>query len=157
MKTTSQPTDYILIKAQANSDWDECHFALIHCSQEWKEQTQQRLKTVQFIESEIGFVSLNYCDTAVDFYRTDEDDLPEIETILGEKNWSFVELDENEQETFLVPENRLDTFRISLYRYGTAMFSAYGKHSGEEFWTAEFSVSAILNHHQQAIKIIQLV
>lgn len=156
MKTTSQPADYILIKAQTNSDWDECHFAIIHCSQEWKEQTQQRLKTVQFIESEIGFVSLNYYDTAVDFYRADEKTQTEINQILGEKDWVFVELDENEQETFLVPENRLDTFRLSLYRYGTAMFSAYGKHSGEEFWTAEFSVSAILNNHQQTIKIIQL-
>lgn len=157
MKITSQQTDYILIKAQTNSEWDECHFAIIHCSQEWKEQTQQRLKTAQFIESEIGFVSLNYCDTAVDFYHADEKTQTEINQILGEKDWVFVELDENEQETFLVPENRLDTFRISLYRYGTAMFSAYGKHSGEEFWTSEFSVSSILNHHQQTIKIIQLV
>lgn len=156
MKTTSQPTDYILIKAQTNSDWDECHFAIILCSQEWKEQTRQRLKTVQHIETEIGFVSLNYYDTAVDFYRADEKTQTEINQNLGVKDWAFIELDENEQETFLVPENRLDTFRLSLYRYGTAMFSASGKHSGEEFWTSEFSVSEILNYHQQTIKIIQL-
>ncbi len=156
MKKASNNTDYILVKADTDSDWDNCHYALIHCTAEWKEQMQQRLKSVQSVENEIGFASLNYYDTSVDFYRADEKTQTEINQVLGKKEWTFVELDENEQETFLMPENRLDTYRLSLYRYGTAMYSAYGKHSGEEFYTAEFSVSQILNHHQESIKIIQL-
>lgn len=152
MKTTSNITDFILVKAYTNSDWDECHFSIIHCSKEWKETMQQRLKTVQSIESEIGFSSLNYYDTSIDFYRTDED----INDFLGDNDWTFVELDENKQETFLTPESRLDTYRLRLYRNGMAIYSAYGKHTGEEFYTAEFSVSEILNYHQESIKIIQL-
>lgn len=156
MKTTSNITDYILVKADTDSDWDNCHYALIHCTAEWKVQIQQRLRTVQSIENEIGFASLNYYDTSVDFYRADEKTQTEINQMLGEKEWTFVELDENEQETFLVPENRLDTYRLSLYRYGTAIYTAYGKHSGDEFYTSEFSIKDILNHHQESIKIIQL-
>lgn len=153
MKTATNITDYILVKADTNSDWDECHFALIHCTKKWREQMKQRLKTVQSIENEIGFASLNFYDTSVDFYRTDED----INDLLGEKDWTFVELDENEHDTFLVPENRLDTYRLSFYRNGTAIYSAHGKYSREEFWTSEFSIKDILNYHQQTVKIIQLV
>ena len=156
MKTASNITDYILVKADTNSEWDNCHFALIHCTAEWKEQMQQRLETVQSVENEIGFASLNYYDTSVDFYRADEKAQTEINQVLGEKDWTFVELDENERETFPVPENRLDTYRLSLYRYGTAIYTAHGKHSGDEFYTSEFPVSAILNYHQETIKIIQL-
>lgn len=156
MRKASNITDYILVKADTNSDWDNCHYALIHCTAEWKEQMQQRLETVQSVENEIGFASLNYYDTSVDFYRADEKTQTEINQMLSDKEWTFVELDENEQETFLVPENRLDTYRLSLYRYGTAIYTAHGKHSGDEFYTSEFPVSTILNHHQETIKIIQL-
>ena len=156
MKTTSTITDYVLIKADTDSDWDYFHFALIHCTEEWRGRMKQRLNTLQSVESEYTFVSLNYYDTSVDFYRTGDNEQPGIRTLLGEKDWAFVELEENEQETFLVPENRLDTYRLSLYRYGTAIYTAHGKHSGDEFYTSEFHVSAILNHHQETIKIIQL-
>lgn len=154
MKTTSQTTEYILLKAYTNSDWDECHFALIHYSKEWKETLEQRLKTLQFVENEYGFSTINYYDTSVDFYRANEEE--EINDLLQDKNWAFVELKDGEQETFLSPENCLDTYHLRIYRHGIAMFSAYGKHTGEEFWTEDFSIPEIINYHQQSIKIIQL-
>lgn len=156
MKTASNITDFILVKAHTNSEWDECHFAIIHCTQEWKERMKQRLQAVQPFAEDYNFCSLNFYDTSVDFYRTDSEEQPDLETILQEKEWTFVEMENGEQETFLVPENRLNTYRLSLYRNGTAIYSAYGKNTGEEFYTEEFSVSEILNYHQQTIKIIQL-
>lgn len=156
MKTTSNITDFMLVKADTKSEWDNCHFALIHCTEEWRERMKQRLNSLQSVESEYGFVSLNYYDTSVDFYRTDESGQNKINRILEEKDWSFVELEENEQETFLVPENRLDLYHLSFYQYGTAIYTAHGKHSGDEFFTAEFPVSDILNYRQQTVKIIQL-
>lgn len=156
MKTTSNITDFILVKADTNSDWDNCHFALIHCTKDWRERMEQRLNSLQSVESEYGFVSLNYYDTSVDFYRANEKTQTEIDQLLGEKDWAFVELDENEQDTFLVPENRLDYYRLSLYQYGTAIYTAHGKHSGDEFYTSEFSIKTILDYHQKSIKIIQL-
>ena len=156
MKTTLSITDYILVKTDTNSDWDNCHFAIIHCTAEWREQMQQRLKSFQLIESGYGFTSLNYYDTSVDFYRADEKTQIVINQVLGKKDWAFVELDENEQDTFLAPESRLNTYRLSLYRYGTAIYTAHGKYSGDEFYTSEFPLKDILNYHQESIKIIQL-
>lgn len=156
MKTTSNNTEHILLKSDTNSDWDNCHFALIHCTKDWRERMEQRLNSLQSVESEYGFVSLNYYDTSVDFYRADEKMQTEIDQLLGEKDWAFVELDENEQDTFLVPENRLNYYRLSLYQYGTAIYTAHGKHSGDEFYTTEFPIKTILDYHQDPIKIIQL-
>lgn len=156
MKTTSNITDFILVKSDTGSDWDNCHFALIHCTKDWRERMEQRLNSLQSVESEYGFVSLNYYDTSVDFYRADEKTQTEIDQLLGEKDWAFVELDENEQDTFLVPENRLNYYRLSLYQYGTGIYTAHGKHSGEEFYTTEFPIKTILEYHQKSIKIVQL-
>ncbi len=156
MKTATYITDYVLLKADTNSDFDTCHFAVIHCTKEWRERMQQRLNALQTVESEMGFVSLKFYDTSVDFYRIDENEQPDIQALLGGKDWAFVELEENEQDTFLVPESRLDCYRLSLYQYGTAIYTAYGKHSGDEFFTTEFSVPDILNYHQQTIQIVQL-
>lgn len=156
MKTSSNITDYILVKADTNSDWDNCCFALIHCTAQWRELATQWLNTTQAIENEMCFASLKFYDTSVDFYRTDEMGQAEIDRILGERNWAFVEMDENEPETFSAPENRLDSYRLTFYRCGTAMYTAHGKYSGDEFFTTEFSISDILNYHQESIKIIQL-
>lgn len=113
-------------------------------------------KTVQPFAEDYNFCSLNFYDTSVDFYRTDSEGQPDLETILQEKDWAFVEMENGEQETFLVPENRLDTYRLRLYRNGTAIYSAYGKNTGEEFYTEEFSITEILNYHQETIKIVRL-
>jgi hypothetical protein len=141
MKATTQPTANILIRAYTNSDWDECQFAIIHCDKEWKETMKNRVECVQPFSNDYNFCCLKYYDTSVDFYRTDEED---IEELLQDKEWVFVELNEDEQETFLVPENGLDTYSISIYRTGTAKFSACGKHTGEDFWTEEFNLKSIM-------------
>ena len=156
MKKAFNITDYILVKADTDSDWDNCHFAIIHCTKEWRETMTQRLKAVQSVENEPGFISLNFYDTSVDFYCADENTQSHIDQILGRKDWSFVELDENEQETFLTPESYLNNYKLSFYQHGTAIYSAHGKHSGDEFFTSDFSIKSVLNYHQSTIAIKRL-
>lgn len=141
MKLSDKPTAYILVKASTNSKWDYCEFAIIHLSEQWKKEQEKRLELVKPLQGNYHFSSMNFYDTNVDFYRTNEDDNPNIEEMLNGKEWVFVELDEKEQETFTVPENRLDCYRFVLRANGTAYYSAYGKHTSEEFWTEEFSLT----------------
>ena len=108
MKISDKPTAHILVKADTNSEWDYCEFAIIHLSEEWKAEQAKRLALVTPLKGNYHFQSMNFYDTAVDFYRTAEDDQPEIEKILEDKIWAFVVLGEGEQETFSIPENRLD-------------------------------------------------
>ena len=140
MKLSDKATINILVKANTNSEWDNCEFAIIHLSEQWKKEQAQRLEYVKPLQGNYNFCSMNFYDTAVDFYRTGEKDQPDIENLLAGKEWVFVELENGEQETFTIPENRLDCYRLVLRANGTAYYTAYGKHTSEEFWTEEFSL-----------------
>lgn len=144
MKLSDKPTAYILLRAGTNSEWDNCDFAIVHITENWKTEQQKRLKAVEPFEDDYYFQSMNYYDTAVDFYTVDDEDNPDLEKWLGEKPMVFVEVDKDELETLSVPENRLDCYRLVLYKTGTAMYKAYSKHTSEEFYTEEFSITPII-------------
>lgn len=144
MKLSDKPTAYILLRAGTNSEWDNCDFAIVHITENWKTEQQKRLKAVEPFEDDYYFQSMNYYDTAVDFYTVDDEDNPDLEKWLGEKPMVFVEVDKDELETLSVPENRLNCYRLVLYKTGTAMYKAYGKHTSEEFYTEEFSITPII-------------
>ena len=84
MKLSDKATAHILVKA--NSEWDNCEFAIIHLSEEWKQEQAKRLALVKPLEGNHYFCSMNYYDTAVDFYCTGEDDTPNIEEMLNDKD-----------------------------------------------------------------------
>lgn len=44
MKILDKPTTHILIKANTNSEWDCCEFAVIHLSEEWKKLQATRFE-----------------------------------------------------------------------------------------------------------------
>lgn len=148
MKLSDKPTEYVLLKAGTDSEWDNCNFAIIHITEEWKKEQARRLKAVQPFTDDYFFHSLRYYDTAFDFYVADEDDNPNLVKWLTEKSMAFVEIDAEEFETLTEPENRLDCYRLVIYRTGTAMCIAYGKHTGEEFYTEEFPLNKLIEHTQ---------
>jgi hypothetical protein len=36
MKLSDKPTAHVLLKAGTNSEWDNCNFAIIHITEDWK-------------------------------------------------------------------------------------------------------------------------
>ncbi|SHK25154.1 hypothetical protein [Epilithonimonas mollis] len=144
MKLSAKATGHILVKADTSSEWDYCEFAIIHLSEEWKAEQAKRLALVTPLKGSYHFQSMNFYDTAIGFYRTGENDQPDIEKILGNKEWVFVELDKGEQDTFAIPENRLDCHRLVLRADGTANYTAYGKHTSEAFWSQKFSLHQLI-------------
>lgn len=54
MKLSDKATAHILVKANTNSEWDNCGFAIIHLSEEWK-RTGKRLALVKPLEG--NFIS----------------------------------------------------------------------------------------------------
>src|SRR5690554_2178079 len=144
MKLSDKPTEYVLLKAGTNSEWDDCNFAIVHITEDWRKEQQQRLEMVKPFAKDYFLQSLNYYDTAVDFYTADEDDNPDLYRWLENKPMAYVEIDKDELEILSVPENRLDCYRLVMYKTGTAMYTAYGKHTSEEFWTEEFPLKQII-------------
>lgn len=145
MNASNKPTAYLLLSAYTGSDWDCCEFAIVHISEKWKETQRKRLEAIQLYADDYCLCSFNYYDTAVDFYYANDERSPNIDKILDGQRWAFVEFDEGEPETFCVPESRLDCHRLVLHRDGTAKYSAYGKHTDEEFWTDDIDLNAICN------------
>lgn len=145
MKTTDKATAYILVKADTNSEWDFCDFAIIHITADWKKEQAKRLEAIKPFEEDYTLLSMNYYDTAVDFYRIGDVDHPDIEELLAGKEWVFVELAEDEHKNLAVPDQSLDCYRLAVHRSGTATYKAYGKHTGEEFWTEDFDLKILCN------------
>jgi len=144
MTKSAKQTEYLLTEAHTNSEWDNCAFALIHITDEWKERAKQRLEAVKPFKGDYYFQSVNYRDGAVDFYQIGEDEQPDIASLLDGKEWAFVETDEAELKNLSVPENRLNCYTLVVLCSGVAYYTASGKYSNEEFWTDDFSLQQII-------------
>lgn len=150
MKISDKPTADILIKARTDSEWDCCEFALIHLSEKWKEVQAERLEAVKPFADNYNFQSIKFHDGSVSFFQSGNDEEFDVEELLADREWIFVELDENEQDELTQPENSLDFYKIVIYRDGNARYEAFGKHTNEEFWTNEFPLPQLV---EQTVEI----
>lgn len=140
MRTSDKPTEHILIRARTNSEWDCCEFAVIHLSEEWRKQQTKRLETIKPFADDYNFQSIRFYDGSVEFFQSGDDGEPDIEELLVDRDWVFVELDDNELDKLPQPENSLDFYKIVILRDGGARYEAFGKRTNEEFWTNAFSL-----------------
>ena len=140
MKATNNFTPYILIQSNTNSEWDTCRFALIHTDKEFTSALQQWQTHLQQIENEPFFSSIELYYGKVAFYQENA----QAEAILQDKVWAFVELTEEERCSLPFTENYLTCYKLHLCKGGNAYFTAYGKHTDEEFWTEEFAIDEVI-------------
>ena len=140
MKTSTKPTEYLLIKAMTNSEWDDCDFAIIHITDDWKQTQKKRLEAVKPLENDYDLKWLNYTDTNIEFFKFSEEHYPEIQKWLSERSRIFIELETDDLKRLLQPENSLNCYQMQVYKNGNAIYNAFGKHTSEEFWTEEFSL-----------------
>lgn len=138
MKIVNHPTDYVLIKAKTNSQWDSCDFAIIDVSGTWKTLMRSRLERLETFWEDDSFFSHAYWEQPLGFFihRPEEDD--ELRIFLDrddELSSLFVTIEDGDLDKFIRPENRLEADLILIAATGHISYRAYGKHSGEEFFT----------------------
>lgn len=143
MKISDKPTEHILIKANTNSEWDCCDFAIIHLSEEWSKRQAKRFEAVKPFKDDYNFQSMKFYDSSVEFFQLGDNEEPDMEELLADREWVFVELDDNELNELTSPENSLDFYKIVMHRDGNARYEAFGKHTNEEFWTSEFPLQQL--------------
>ncbi len=144
MILSDKPTNHILLRAGTGSEWDNCDYAIIDATDAWKKDMQTKLEAVQPFGKDPNFQSLNYYNAAVNFHRRDEDEMPDIDHLLSDNAIVFVLLEGSEAEKLLVPDSRLDCYTLEVFNNGSARFTASGKHTGEQFWTDEFSLEKVI-------------
>jgi len=130
----------MMILAETASEWDDCDFAIIHITEEWLGNMSQRLVKMERFGTDEGLCSVRYWDAPVGFYQNNyEDEHGSPKDLLREDEiWCYITLEDGEPENLTTPESKFDTFMLTIYPYGTAMYNASGKHTGEEYWTEAF-------------------
>lgn len=144
MNISDKPTNRILVKASTNSEWDSCDFAILTLSEDWRKTQFARLETIEPFTNDLSFVSMHFFDGTADFYRFGSDELPDIEELLKNNEWAFVELTQEEQKGLTPPNSCLTCYKMILYQNGTFQYTAYDKHTGEEFWTPDLRLREFL-------------
>lgn len=147
MKKSAQPMEYVFIRAYTGSEWDYCDFAIIRLTDEWRNEMGKRLALLEPFKADNSFYSLNYGDWPEGFYQNiieDEEDIMDVLLSDG-GDWTFITIGEDELQMLPKPANALGGATLVLNKDGTANFTASGKHTDENFWTADFEVEKLIN------------
>jgi hypothetical protein len=173
MKETLKKIDLegkILLQAYTNSDWDSCDTFVMDQDVEWLKLLLLRMDHAAYFESKAqiegglyaGFDHIVYNDLTGDFLD------------IMEGKWSCNEAESGEQEEFLLVDTSISLERISedielcepennigdhivKVSFDHVIFSAYGKHTGEEFWTSlltRSSIEKIINQLENSCKTV---
>jgi len=147
MKIVFQPTEHLLIKAKTTSQWDSCDFAIVEVSKVWQSLIRSRLKMLEGFTNDESFFSLVYWDEPLGYFvhRPEEED--ELRTFLNnddELDCVFVSFEEDDRDKFMIPQNRLDAHQLLITGKGQIVYRAYGKYSGEEFFTQPIDAFKLL-------------
>ncbi|HWB27505.1 MAG TPA: hypothetical protein VG738_18645 [Chitinophagaceae bacterium] len=143
MKRVQQST-YLLIKAYTDSEWDNCDFAIVHITDEWKQIMRARLAKAQAFKNGPGFYYLIYSGGPENFYK-DDDVFSADQVLHSEEESCFVILEQTNLDNLSRPNSRLHLYQMMIDADGIIRYNASGKHTGTEYYTAEFSLHDILN------------
>lgn len=137
-------SEYILIRAFTDSEWDNCDFAVIHTTAIWKKTLKERIGKAAAFKEDTNFYHLSYWGSPEGFYKDPEDETQWADAILQQDDWCFIELEEGTLDKLLIPENKLGVYQMIVDKNGAVYYKAYGEYSGEEFYTAEFTAADLL-------------
>ncbi len=80
-----------------------------------------------------------------------DDITEELEGILSEKEWCYIDITEEEIEQLTSPEQRIDGETMRVHIDGSFCFVGYGKHTNEEFWTSDVPTDAIIKDFKNSL------
>ena len=141
MRTSTYPTEWLLVKAWTSSEWDKCDFALVHLPTGWRSILAQREEQAKSLHTQDPeFIKLSYQGAEATFYQGDVS-----EHLTEHREWTFVDLDEDDLQDLREAESRLILHEQQVYYTGTIHYSAQSKHGNDEYWTSGISLYALTN------------
>ena len=150
MQISDIPIAHILVRANTSSNFNSCDCAIITISEQWKQDQLRRFAVAKSLADDSHFQSISFHDCSVDFYHTTLHCLPDIDELLGEKSWAFVEvssdeeLDEDELSEEEMTNSKLDDYTLMIGSDGKLKYTAYNDDTDDKFWTKEFSLQELL-------------
>lgn len=62
MERSAAPTPYILVRAQSNSEWDSCSFAIVRIEQSWIEKMTEWMNNMKPFATDVYLADHVYWD-----------------------------------------------------------------------------------------------
>lgn len=145
MKISDTRTNKIIIKAYTNSEWDRCDFAVITLKDgldgflKWVERTVKIATAIAHEDKDFFELSFLENRSITNFYTLNEEQKPDFSFLDDEKGkgWDFVELSEEEENSFSEPEEKIICKKIIFDKNKRFYIKAFGKNSLNEFFTEE--------------------
>lgn len=131
------PTNQILLKAHTNSEWDHIDFALIEIYPELPNILEQAMTLIQQSASIASFRHLSISDGECSFHIIDDDEdlLVALLEKIEDESRDYIYVRNANRKILPRPEQWLVYEGIQINSNGWVSFHAYGKHTGEEYWT----------------------
>lgn len=148
IKINEGRTDWLLVTAQVQSEWDFC----THCLIEIGPNTIENWKKFDEIATELRteHTGTFHCLTIweySDFVNMVDDKDVEIIPRDSHSYIDFIaEMGEDTMEDFIhnnKGEQKVDCHQIKFYGNGIIKFIAYGKHTGEEFYSDDVNINTL--------------
>lgn len=144
MKAVDFKTSHILVRAYSTNEWLFCNYAIINVTEEWLERARKAGEQAAALKEEDTFASLSFYENKTDFYNIEQE--TEVDRVLDpEKDWSFIEITDEELENLDLVEERLEIHKIHFTPFDDLSITAYGKFSGNEYYTADIKISKLLS------------
>ncbi|WP_293906061.1 hypothetical protein [Sphingobacterium sp. UBA5670] len=148
MNLSHIPTDYIIVRAQTNSDWDNCSFAIITISLEWRKEQAKRIRFFKAFENCNTFYAAQFFNAEIQFFDADYGLSEIVEGFEQQMGWCFLEATQNEIAHLHTPQSTIGTSCICIDAFGNGTYKGWADYSSEEFFTDQFSIEEILKAYE---------
>ena len=144
MKAVNFKTSHILLRAYSTNEWLFCNYTIINVTEEWLERVRKAGEQAADLKEDDTFASLSFYESKTDFYNIEQD--TEADRVLDpEKDWSFIEITDEELENLDLVAERLEIYKIHFTRFEDLSVTAYGKFSGSEYYTEDIKINELLS------------
>ncbi|WP_285055340.1 hypothetical protein [Pedobacter ginsengisoli] len=143
MKRATYPTSHILIRANNSDDIELVHFAIKEVTIDWLIMVQRRFMMTRSMASDNDLYADAFWDPAIDYYRNPKDRDLVAEVLEYGEDWAYIVLEAGELESF-VPVDPLEAHQLLITANGLALFKAYDKYTGAEYWTDDIRLDGLL-------------
>jgi hypothetical protein len=147
MKRSIIPTNHILINAHSTIDLCIDYFGIIYLPESFRVILQQCLDTLDLFISDKSFHNLSYWDSSCQFYCDQETELYVDTVIPTGKDWAFIDLEPEEEQSLFVPKEALEAHQFVITKNGYANFKALSKYTNEVYMTETISIKELLNYY----------
>lgn len=146
MEKSINPSNHILIRSFTTSDLDKVDFAIVELTESFREALSKNLTIIQLFASDSSFHNLSYWNSPLGYYCNSLNRLITEEIIPEGEDWTYIILDQGEEDAFGKPINQLEGHQVIITKNGYAYFKAFSKHTNDQYLTESFSINQVLKN-----------